>query len=99
VYVFDVSKHGPHPVDNTTINPQHRCLGHSQEGYGLSWSPTVAAQLLERQRLTVVPGSPRWFGQRAAGHLCLCFATSAGVLAEGLERLAAGLAEAANGRG
>ena len=44
--MFDVSKHGPHPVDNTTINPQHRCLGHSQEGYGLSWSPTVAAQLL-----------------------------------------------------
>lgn len=66
---------------------------------GSASAETVAAQLLERQRLAVVPGSPRWFGQRAAGHLRLCFATSAGVLAEGLERLAAGLAEAANGRG
>jgi bifunctional pyridoxal-dependent enzyme with beta-cystathionase and maltose regulon repressor activities len=41
----------------------------------------------------VVPGSPRWFGAGAAGHVRLCFATSAGVLAEGLDRLARGLRE------
>lgn len=49
--------------------------------------------LLQRHRLAVVPGSPRWFGAGAAGHVRLCFATSAGVLAEGLDRLARGLRE------
>lgn len=49
--------------------------------------------LLRRHLLAVVPGSPRWFGAGAAGHVRLCFATSAGVLAEGLDRLARGLRE------
>ncbi|MFM7806745.1 MAG: pyridoxal phosphate-dependent aminotransferase, partial [Planctomycetota bacterium] len=40
--------------------------------------------------VAVVPGSPRWFGQGAAGHVRLCFAPSAGLLAEGLRRFAAG---------
>lgn len=52
---------------------------------------TVAAQLLEHQQLALVPGCSRWFGPRAAGHLRLCFATSEGLLAEGLQRLVAGL--------
>ena len=54
----------------------------------------VAAQLLERHKVALVPGTPRWFGERAAGHLRLCFATSEAVLAEGLGRLVAGLTEA-----
>jgi aspartate/methionine/tyrosine aminotransferase len=54
----------------------------------------VAARLLERQRVAVVPGTPRWFGEGAAGHLRLCFATSEAVLAEGLQRLVEGLIEA-----
>jgi aspartate/methionine/tyrosine aminotransferase len=52
--------------------------------------------LVERLRrehgVAVVPGSSRWFGPGAAGHLRLSFATSEGLLAEALERLAAGLA-------
>ncbi|MEB3199195.1 MAG: pyridoxal phosphate-dependent aminotransferase [Synechococcaceae cyanobacterium] len=60
---------------------------------------TVAASLLERQRLAVVPGSPRWFGPGAAGHLRLCFATSEALLAEGLGRLSAGLRQLLPGSG
>jgi histone-binding protein RBBP4 len=45
VLVFDYSKHGSHPTDNV-CRPQHRCLGHSAEGYGLCWNPHVEGQLL-----------------------------------------------------
>jgi aspartate/methionine/tyrosine aminotransferase len=55
-----------------------------------------AEDLTERLRrehgVAVVPGSPRWFGPGARGHVRLCFATSAGLLEEGLNRFAAGLA-------
>ncbi len=54
--------------------------------------------LVDRLRLehgvALVPGSPRWFGPGAAGHVRLSFATSAALLGEGLERFAAGLASA-----
>lgn len=53
--------------------------------------------LVERLRLrhgvAVVPGSRRWFGPAAVGHVRLCFATSEGLLAEGLRRFAVGLGE------
>jgi aspartate/methionine/tyrosine aminotransferase len=53
-------------------------------------------ELVERLRqehgVAVVPGSPRWFGPGAAGHVRLSFATSAALLEEGLNRFAAGLA-------
>ncbi|CAM9097616.1 unnamed protein product [Heterosigma akashiwo] len=40
VYVFDVSKHpSAPPPGQTQCRPQHRCTGHTQEGYGLAWSP------------------------------------------------------------
>jgi aspartate/methionine/tyrosine aminotransferase len=39
-------------------------------------------------KVAIVPGSPRWFGEGAAGHVRLCFATSEGILAEGLRRFA-----------
>ena len=45
VYVFDYSKHGSTPVD-TKCHPQHRCLGHSAEGYGISWNPHNAGELI-----------------------------------------------------
>jgi aspartate/methionine/tyrosine aminotransferase len=48
-------------------------------------------RLREEFRVAVVPGSPRWFGAGAAGHFRLCFATSEGLLAQGLERLVTGL--------
>ncbi len=51
----------------------------------------LAERLRERDRVAVVPGLPEWFGPGAAGHLRLCFATSRGILEEGLERLTRGL--------
>ena len=45
MFVFDYSKHSsvrPDPV----CRPQHRCLGHSAEGYGLAWNPLKAGLLL-----------------------------------------------------
>ena len=45
VLVFDYSKHGSTPTDNI-CKPQHRCLGHTAEGYGLAWNPHVEGQLL-----------------------------------------------------
>jgi len=45
VYVFDYSKHSSFPTDNI-CRPQHRCLGHTAEGYGLSWNPNQAGRLL-----------------------------------------------------
>lgn len=45
VFVFDYSKHDSVPRDNV-CRPQHRCHGHSAEGYGLSWNPHVNGQLL-----------------------------------------------------
>lgn len=57
--------------------------------------------LVERLRMehavAVVPGSPRWFGEGAAGHVRLCFATSKGILAEGLRRFAAAFGESGAG--
>lgn len=59
--------------------------------HGLS-PEALAERLLQRQRLAVVPGSPRWFGPGAAGHLRLVFSTSEAILREGLARLQGGLA-------
>ncbi|MEM7132913.1 MAG: pyridoxal phosphate-dependent aminotransferase [Chloroflexota bacterium] len=49
--------------------------------------------LLERHRVALVPGSPQFFGPGAQGHIRLSFATSKGILAEGLDRLETGLRE------
>lgn len=51
----------------------------------------LAEDLRERHGVAVVPGLPAWFGPGAAGHLRLCFATSRGILEEGLDRLTRGL--------
>jgi bifunctional pyridoxal-dependent enzyme with beta-cystathionase and maltose regulon repressor activities len=55
----------------------------------------LAGRLLERDQVALVPGTSAFFGPGAAGHLRLSFATSRGILAEGLERIAAGLRAAA----
>ncbi len=58
---------------------------------GLPAMAESAEDLTERLRrehgVAVVPGSPRWFGPGARGHVRLCFATSAGLLEEGLQPL------------
>jgi aspartate/methionine/tyrosine aminotransferase len=65
---------------------------------GLPTGGEGAEALVDRLRrehgLALVPGSPRWFGPGGAGHVRLCFATSEGILAEGLRRFAAGMAAA-----
>ena len=51
----------------------------------------LARRLLERHGVAVVPGSRAFFGPGAEGHLRLSFATSHAILAEGLDRIEAGL--------
>lgn len=45
VFVFDYSKHPSMPIDGQ-CRPQHRCTGHTKEGYGLSWNTHIEGQLL-----------------------------------------------------
>ena len=47
----------------------------------------LCERLLATARVALVPGSPRWFGPGAQGHLRLCFATSRGLLLRALDRL------------
>lgn len=56
----------------------------------------IAEQLLAEFGVAVVPGTPRWFGGGAAGHLRISFATSEAILDEGLRRLARGLDSASD---
>lgn len=48
----------------------------------------VAQRLEVLAGVKVVPGSPRWFGAGAAGHIRLSLATTRGVLDEALDRIA-----------
>lgn len=49
---------------------------------------TTIAERLERvAKVKVVPGSPRWFGEGAAGHVRLSLATSEEILDEALSRI------------
>lgn len=45
MFVFDYTKHSSLRPD-ATCRPQHRCLGHTAEGYGLAWNPLNAGHLL-----------------------------------------------------
>lgn len=55
-------------------------------GLGMG-SRETADYLLERARVAVVPGLPRWFGPGAEGNIRLCFSTSGGILTEALDRI------------
>jgi aspartate/methionine/tyrosine aminotransferase len=61
----------------------------------ISDPPCTIEDLVDRLRrehgVAVVPGSPRWFGEGAAGHVRICFATSEGILRQGLERMDRGI--------
>ena len=59
-------------------------------------SAYLVEELRKKHRIAVVPGSPRFFGPGAAGHLRVSFATSRAILSEGLDRLESGLAEIRN---
>jgi aspartate/methionine/tyrosine aminotransferase len=43
--------------------------------------------LLEKAKVAVVPGLPKWFGSAAEGHIRLSFATSEELLTEALHRI------------
>jgi histone-binding protein RBBP4 len=46
VYMFDLSKHPSFPEDNSVFSPQAVLMGHSKEGYGMSWSKLKEGYLL-----------------------------------------------------
>jgi aspartate/methionine/tyrosine aminotransferase len=55
-------------------------------GLGMG-SREAADYLLEKAKVAVVPGLPRWFGPGAEGSIRLCFSTSRGILTEALDRI------------
>ena len=50
-------------------------------------SEEFANQLLERAKVKVVPGTKRWFGEEAKGHIRICFSTSKDILIEAFHRI------------
>ena len=46
VYIFDVTKHPSSPEEGSGCNPDFKCVGHTKEGYGLSWNPHQAYHLV-----------------------------------------------------
>lgn len=46
VNIFDYFKHPPKPSDSNPLGSQIRLLGHTKEGYGLSWNPLKEGLLL-----------------------------------------------------
>ncbi len=54
--------------------------------------------LLAEHRVSIVPGGEKFFGPGSAGHVRICLATSREVLAEGLDRMEAGLRALAAGK-
>ncbi|REC43803.1 pyridoxal phosphate-dependent aminotransferase [Chryseobacterium pennipullorum] len=43
--------------------------------------------VLEQGKVAIVPGSERWFGRGAEGHVRICFSTSQEILEEGITRI------------
>ena len=54
-------------------------------------SEEMAAFILEKAKVAVVPGAAKWFGPGAEGHIRICFSTSRKILTEGLDRIEAAL--------
>jgi aspartate/methionine/tyrosine aminotransferase len=50
-------------------------------------SDEFAQHVLKQGKVAVVPGSERWFGKGAEGHIRICFSTSQEILTEGLHRI------------
>ncbi|SHE47387.1 pyridoxal phosphate-dependent aminotransferase [Chryseobacterium vrystaatense] len=50
-------------------------------------SDEFTQHVLEHGKVAVVPGSERWFGKGAEGHIRICFSTSQEILEEGLDRI------------
>lgn len=100
-FVRHLQRQRDHVVARLDALPGVHC--HAPEGTFVAFPDISAiakgrdeAEIVERlraeHRVAVVPGSPRFFGPGAAGHLRISFATSRAILDEGLDRLSAGLA-------
>jgi histone-binding protein RBBP4 len=63
VLVFDYSKHSSMPTDSI-CRPQHRCHGHTSDGYGIAWSPFQAGKQLFQFYQTIA-----FFSRFIKGHL------------------------------
>ncbi|HBV15608.1 pyridoxal phosphate-dependent aminotransferase [Chryseobacterium carnipullorum] len=50
-------------------------------------SDEFTRHVLQHGKVAVVPGSERWFGKGAEGHIRICFSTSREILEEGLNRI------------
>ncbi|REC75361.1 pyridoxal phosphate-dependent aminotransferase [Chryseobacterium elymi] len=50
-------------------------------------SEAFTQHVLKEGKVAVVPGSERWFGKGAEGHIRICFSTSTEILEEGLNRI------------
>ncbi len=50
-------------------------------------SDEFAQHVLKEGKVAIVPGSERWFGKGAEGHVRICFSTSQEILTEGLNRI------------
>ena len=59
---------------------------------GTGLSSQEFASFMEREvKLAIVPGTEKFFGPGAEGHIRICFATSRAILKEGLDRLERGM--------
>lgn len=54
VYIFDVTKHPLTPKSPGTCSPNMTLVGHSKEGYGLSWNPIRQGHILSASEDTTV---------------------------------------------
>jgi aminotransferase/cystathionine beta-lyase len=50
-------------------------------------SDEFAQHVLTHGKVAIVPGSERWFGKGAEGHIRICFSTSQEILEEGINRI------------
>lgn len=50
-------------------------------------SDQFTQHVLQYGKVAIVPGSERWFGKGAEGHIRICFSTSKEILEEGLNRI------------
>ncbi len=50
-------------------------------------SQEIADKLMEEAKLAIVPGTEKFFGEGAEGHIRICLATSKEILEKGLDRL------------
>jgi aspartate/methionine/tyrosine aminotransferase len=58
----------------------------------LGITPEILVEKLQKEeKVAVIPGTARFFGPGAEGHIRICFATSLEILIEGLDRLERGI--------